>query len=262
VPVSRHGHEFPRESGHSSILFQAFEPLRDGLVPLFAQTWCLCPPWITSRSLNRHPAVPESRHTTGLINATRLTSNRLSIQSHKDGPSGGPVHRGSSANMTSCHLLPRLRRRIAAIRQEIAVKPRSIVFALGLLSLAACVPRTAVVHDGIEGTVIDAETEQAIAMAFIFDRIEDGRPRVLAQSNASGLLQLMPNMRLTFNSPLGEASVFQSLWVCKEGYKPVLVSERSGYNADYTPARYSRLGTIELARSPSHTTDSCSDIKW
>ena len=140
---------------------------------------------------------------------------------------------------------------------------RSILLTLSLLSLAGCIPRTAVVHDGLETTVLDAETKKPLPDAFVYDRFENKTgPHVLARSNNFGQLRLEPATRLTFASPLGEALVFQSLWVCKEGYKPVQVGSRSGWNADYQPSEYYRPNSIELMKSALLPAESCSDVKW
>lgn len=139
---------------------------------------------------------------------------------------------------------------------------RYLAFVLSLISLSACIPRTTVVHDGMTASVIDAETKQPLAAAFVYDRIENSQPHILAKSDSLGQIQLEPNTRLTLTFPLGEALVFQSLWVCKEGYKPFLAGQRSGWNADYAPAKYFELHTIELTRSLVGQNESCLETKW
>jgi len=140
---------------------------------------------------------------------------------------------------------------------------RSIMFTLIPLFVAGCFPRTAVVHDGVEATVLDVKTKKPLGGAIVYDRIEtNGRPHVLTQSDSSGQLRLDPKTKLTLAHPLGEALVFQTLWVCKDGYEPVRVGGRSGWNADYAPAEHFRPGTLELTPSTISTGESCSDVKW
>ena len=142
---------------------------------------------------------------------------------------------------------------------------RIIMVALGLLSLTGCVLVTSVEHDGLETTVIDAETRQPLAEAFVYDGFaygddEKGQPRVLSKSNASGQIRLAPRTHLEFVIFLGEAVVHQSLWVCKDGYKPVWVGGRGGWNADLSPKKYFKPGTIELTRSTLIATESCLQV--
>lgn len=118
-----------------------------------------------------------------------------------------------------------------------------------------------VVHDGVDGVVVDAATQKPLAGAFVFDRLEARRPHVLASSGADGRVHLEAARRLTLAAPLGEALIFQSLWICKEGYAPVEVGGRSGWNADYGPSKVFEVGKVELARSALDPENSCADIK-
>jgi hypothetical protein len=117
-----------------------------------------------------------------------------------------------------------------------------------------------VVHDGLDATVIDAKTEEPIEGAFVYDGFENNQPHILAQSDITGQLRLDPSIRLEFVVLAGEAIVHQGLWVCKGGYKPVLVGQRHGWNADFSPAMYHKLGALKLTHSELSTTDSCLDM--
>jgi len=115
-----------------------------------------------------------------------------------------------------------------------------------------------VVHDGVQGTVVDALSKQPVEGAFVYDYFEfDGRPHVLALSDPYGRVQLEPTRRLEFVILLGEANVFQTLWICKDGYVPVEVGGRGGWNADFLPSQVFNVGTIELVHSNKPAGDSC-----
>ena len=130
------------------------------------------------------------------------------------------------------------------------------------LALSGCALQSAVVHDGLDAHVIDAETNQALPGAFVYDRVDTKVPHALAHSDAAGAIVLEPAYRLTVAFPTLEGIVYEALWVCKDGYTPVLVGARSGWNADYSPAQIYRPGTIELVRSKLDAAASCADIKW
>jgi hypothetical protein len=139
---------------------------------------------------------------------------------------------------------------------------RSTVFTMCLLSLSGCILQTRVVHDGLETVVLDAETKMPLPAAFAYDGFDSKKtPHVLARSNAYGKLLLEPETHLVITAPLGEAFISQWLWICKEGYKPIQVGNRSGWNADYQPGKYYRPANVELTKSALPPTESCLDIE-
>lgn len=134
---------------------------------------------------------------------------------------------------------------------------RLIAALIAVPLLTGCLPRQVVVHDGIRASVVDAESKAAIAGAFVYDRVEAGRPRVLARSDADGRLELAPKTRRRMTPVMGEAQVVQSLWICSAGYEPTRVSQRAGWNADVATARVHALGTVELAPSAVRDGNGC-----
>ena len=80
---------------------------------------------------------------------------------------------------------------------------RHLAFLLSLISLSACIPITTVVHDGVTGFVVDSETKQPLAGAFVYDGITNGLPHILTKSDSLGQIELSPNTRL----------LLLSLWV-------------------------------------------------
>jgi hypothetical protein len=126
-----------------------------------------------------------------------------------------------------------------------------------ICALQGCVPTTAVVHDGLKTKVIDSMTKEPLSGAFVFDHLENGRPHTLVFSNERGEVLLNPKRRFMLSSLLGEALIFQSLWVCKEGYVPYLAGSRGGWNADYGPSRLHTPTVIELTKSPLSPAESC-----
>lgn len=138
----------------------------------------------------------------------------------------------------------------------------SLLCALSLAALVGCVPVRSVVHDGLETRVVAVASGQPLAGAFVYDRLEDGQPRILARSDGSGQLQLAPQTRLLLLAPLSEAQVMQSLWVCKAGYQPQRVGGRGGWNADLSPARTFRPGSIALEPSARSDVSSCAVLPW
>lgn len=143
-------------------------------------------------------------------------------------------------------------------------KLRALMLLCTLL-LAGCLgyPRIFVVHDGIETTVIDRETRMPLpgAFAFEYDGFQESI-RVLAHGDEQGKLALEPKRGLEFMPVLVEKIVAQSLWVCKEGYKPYQVGDRGGFFADSTPAEIYRPLVVELEESPLPPEKSCSDVKF
>jgi len=143
-------------------------------------------------------------------------------------------------------------------------RQRRLVMAFCLISLSGCFPMVVAIHDGIEATVIDAETKEPLAGVFAYDEISDGKPRIRAQSDAAGRIQLDSLSTLSLEPLLGESPFAQTLWLCKDGYKPLLVSRRPGWNAHRNPVAYHKLGTVELTRSSVNA--SCLDLprnaKW
>lgn len=134
---------------------------------------------------------------------------------------------------------------------------RLIAALIAVSLLTACLPRQVVVHDGIRASVVDAESKAAIGGAFVYDRVEAGRPRVLARSGADGRLELAPKTRRRTTPVMGEAQVVQSLWICGAGYEPTRVSQRAGWNADFAAARVHTLGTVELVPSTARDEEGC-----
>jgi hypothetical protein len=143
------------------------------------------------------------------------------------------------------------------MKQTVAITIFSVVF------LQACIPRTAVVHDGLKTTVMDAATKRPIGGAFAYDRLEaeTKTPHVLANSNANGELFLDAKSKLAMGVFLGEAMVFRSLWVCKEGYAPHLVGSTGGWNSDYGPSRIYTPNAIELSPSSLPPAETCLAMK-
>lgn len=143
-----------------------------------------------------------------------------------------------------------------------------MVFSLALVSLSGCIPRTVLVHDGVETTVFEAETKKPLPDAFVYDSFDSkAGPRVLARTNAIGLVRLNPESRmrfsaLTLSALMGEALISQYLWICKEGYKPVMVGGSMGWNADYRAGKLYRPKSVELSKSELPPDKSCSEAKW
>lgn len=135
---------------------------------------------------------------------------------------------------------------------------RATAILIALFMLTGCLPRQVVVHDGIRASVVDADTKAAISGAFVYDRLDAGRPRVLARSDADGSVQLAPDTRRRITPVMGEAQVVQFLWICSEGYQPLLASQRAGWNADFAAPRTHDLGTVELTRRAAGDDRSCS----
>ena len=122
-----------------------------------------------------------------------------------------------------------------------------------LLIMAGCIPRISVIHDGVRATVIDAVSKQPVEGA----RVVDGgcshdaiRYRgVLASSDARGQIRLNPATRIEFVALLSEGIWHQALWICTDGYVPVLAIQRGGWNEDFLPSKTIDMGTVELVRS-------------
>lgn len=127
--------------------------------------------------------------------------------------------------------------------------------------LQGCIPRTAVVHDGLKSKIVDSVTKEPLNGAFVYDYLDGGKPHVLVLGNESGEVTLDPSRRLTLGGLMGEALVRQKLWVCKEGYVPYLAGSRGGWNADYGPSKIHTPTVIELAKSPLAPAESCLAIK-
>jgi hypothetical protein len=132
-----------------------------------------------------------------------------------------------------------------------------------LLLLQGCVPRSRVVHDGLETTVVDAVTKKPLPGAFVYNGMEPGKkPRVLAFSGHKGEIHLEPERQWRFDFFLGESNVPIPLWVCKEGYEPNRVSFRGGWNIDRQPDYTHKQRYVEMTRSSSARPASCAEISW
>jgi hypothetical protein len=133
------------------------------------------------------------------------------------------------------------------------------------LPLAGCLgyPRIFVVHDGIETTVIDRETRMPLSGAFAFKYVSFQESiHVLAHGDEQGKLTLEPERGLEFSLILAEKIVDQSLWICREGYKPYHVSTRGSSFTDSIPAKIYRPPVVELEKSPLPPEKSCSDVEF
>ena len=104
-----------------------------------------------------------------------------------------------------------------------------------LLLLQGCMPRSVIVHDGLDTTVVDRHTRQPLAGVSIVDA-----GVVVARSDAQGRVQLAPRRTLKLEPLMGEANVMLHLLACKDGYAPQPVAERRGWNADYGPSQVHR----------------------
>src|SRR5690606_34246207 len=104
-----------------------------------------------------------------------------------------------------------------------------------LLLLQGCMPRSVIVHDGLDTTVVDQHTRQPLAGVSIIDAGVG-----VARSDAQGRVQLAPRRTLKLGPLMGEANVMLSLLACKDGYAPQPVAERRGWNADYGPSQVHR----------------------
>ena len=137
-----------------------------------------------------------------------------------------------------------------------------------LLIMAGCVPHISVIHDGVRATVIDAVSKQPVEGARVVDggrRDDNGVVRywdqdVLASSDAHGQIQLAPATHLVFDVLLGEAWREQTLWICKDGYAPVLAGGRGGWNSDLSPSETIDMGTVDLVRSDNPARDNCTHV--
>lgn len=134
---------------------------------------------------------------------------------------------------------------------------RILLGIIGVILLQGCMPRSVIVHDGLETQIVDSVTQAPIQGAFVYDRLVDAAPRILALSDPGGALLLQPSRKLKLTPLLGEALVFNALWVCKEGYQPYQVGSASGWNADYRPSRRYTPAVIALTRSALAPAESC-----
>jgi|GEM_PF-2416686 len=125
------------------------------------------------------------------------------------------------------------------------------------LLMTGCVPRLVVDHDGLETTVIDAETREPLENAVAFNHF--GEPFARARSDRDGKILLAPKQRLEFVPFLGEAVVEMGLWVCKEGYVPFQAGIRRGWNADFDAPTTYQPDAIALYRFSLQPTMSCVD---
>lgn len=131
-----------------------------------------------------------------------------------------------------------------------------------LVLLQGCIPRSVLIHDGLQTTVVDAASQAPIADAFVFDRRDkDGRPIILARSNEKGRLSLLPAREFRFVPLLSEASLFLLLTVCKAGYEARTVVTRGGWNADFGPSRVHEVEFVPLARSLSAESADCRPLR-
>lgn len=116
-----------------------------------------------------------------------------------------------------------------------------------LLLLQGCMPRSVLVHDGLETTVIDALTQQPLAGVVIASG-----GQYLTQSDAQGQVRVAPQRTLKLEPLMGEANVMLNLLACKDGYAPQAVALRGGWNADYGPSQVHReVIRMQRALEPS-----------
>lgn len=120
-----------------------------------------------------------------------------------------------------------------------------------LLLLQGCMPRSVIVHDGLDTQVLDRQTQQPLAGVAILD----GGVWV-AQSDAQGRVQLAPERTLKLVPLMGEANIMLSLLACKDGYAPLPVATRGGWNADYGQSQVHRE-VIYLQRSNDTPSRAC-----
>jgi len=127
-----------------------------------------------------------------------------------------------------------------------------------LLLLQGCLPRSALLHDGLSTTVVDAGSQAPIADAFVFARRDhQDQPIVLARSDANGKLSLPAEREIQFVVPLGEAIVFLKLTVCKQGYKAWELVTGSGWNADFRASQIHDVERVSLVPSTSPESANC-----
>ncbi|MGV8959523.1 MAG: hypothetical protein ACOH1V_03965 [Stenotrophomonas sp.] len=119
----------------------------------------------------------------------------------------------------------------------------------------------AVVHDGLKTLVVDSVTQEPVGDAFVYDRLEGKKPRVLALSDNKGALVLEPKSKLIFSALMAEAFIYKQLWVCKDGYSPYLAGSGGGWNSDYRPSVTYTPAVIELTKSSLAQTESCLALK-
>lgn len=118
-----------------------------------------------------------------------------------------------------------------------------------LLLLQGCVPRQVVVHDGLELTVVSANSGHYLADVKVLSPgvTEAGNLRVLAVSDHQGRISLLPETSIKWVPLFSEAKIFLDLWVCKPGFAMAKVAQRGGWNADLRPPEIHRPGKVELA---------------
>ncbi len=111
-----------------------------------------------------------------------------------------------------------------------------------LLLLQGCLPRLVVVHDGVQVTVVEAGSGNALEGVKVFSSA--ATPRALAISDGEGRLSLAPDRSLQWIPLMSEARTYLHLWLCKPGYESVTVAQRGGWNADLRPPIVHRPGEI------------------
>lgn len=117
------------------------------------------------------------------------------------------------------------------------------------LLVQGCMPRSVLVHDGLDTTVLDQQTQQPLAGVSILDA-----GVVVAHSDAQGRVQLAPQRTLKLVPLMGEARISLSLLACKDGYLPTVVAERGGWNADYSDSQVHRTPIVlQPATGPQAT---------
>jgi len=67
-----------------------------------------------------------------------------------------------------------------------------------------CIPRAAVVHDGLKTTIVDSASGEPLSGAFVYDRLDGQTPHVLALGNEKGELLLGSKERITLSGFMGE----------------------------------------------------------
>lgn len=120
-----------------------------------------------------------------------------------------------------------------------------------VLLLQGCMPRSVIVHDGLDTRVLDSQTRQPLAGVSILDA-----GVWVAQSDARGRVHLAPERTLKLVPLMGEANVMLSLLACKDGYTPQPVALRRGWNADFGQSQVHRQ-VIYLQRASGTPSPVC-----
>jgi len=139
------------------------------------------------------------------------------------------------------------------------LKPGCLLAMAGAILLQGCaLPRSVVIHDGLQTTVVDARTRAPLADAIVFARRDGaGQPIILSRSDQAGRLELEPRSEWKMIPFMGEALVSIMLWVCREGYAPAEIVTRRGWNADLRPAQIHAQEWVALDRLAVGQVGSC-----